>query len=157
MEKGRKLLFMILLVISIIAIVIAALGFCFKCLKNRCFVCTYGLILIPTWLVYMIFGGIGIGLSTVSKDAVESACTDLSDQLDDLSNRLSSNIGDIQGGSDFAASVLGECGDSSIGEVKISVEIYDAIKIDNYMCSDVCPCKDVGNKNDWINSPNPKL
>ena len=69
--------FVVLLIFSLTTMLIGGLGFCFKCIKNRCFAFIYGLILLPTWLAVLIIGFIAVAAATVSKEALETSCTNL--------------------------------------------------------------------------------
>ena len=69
--------FIVLLIFALTTMLIGGLGFCFKCIKNRCFAFIYGLILLPTWLAVLIIGFIAVAAATVSKEALESSCTTL--------------------------------------------------------------------------------
>jgi len=62
---------------SIFVLLVSACGFMLKCIKNRCFVCTYGIILLPIWLVVLIFGFVGLAFAFASKDMINDACFDL--------------------------------------------------------------------------------
>jgi uncharacterized membrane protein YesL len=62
--------FVVLLIFALTTMLIGGLGFCFKCIKNRCFAFIYGLILLPTWLAVIIIGFIAVAAATVSKDAL---------------------------------------------------------------------------------------
>lgn len=77
MEDGRKLVFLFLLMFSLVAILVSACGFCLKCCENRLFVCCYGLILLPTWIVVLLFGGLSLAVATVGKDELEDECNRL--------------------------------------------------------------------------------
>ena len=71
LEEYRKLIFFTLLVFSLTAIFVSALGFCLKCCYNRCFVCCYGFILLPTWIVVLSFGILSFTIATVGQDEIE--------------------------------------------------------------------------------------
>jgi len=71
-EDARKFIFMVLLIFSLVTIVIASLGFCFKWCKNRCFACLYGTLLFPTWIIVIVVGTLSTLASVASTDAIEN-------------------------------------------------------------------------------------
>jgi hypothetical protein len=84
--------FIVLLIFSLTTMLIGGLGFCFKCVKNRCFAFIYGLILLPTWLAVLIIGFIATAAATVSKEALATSCTNLEAQTT-YSSSFNTNIG----------------------------------------------------------------
>jgi len=70
-KDAKNRVFIVLLIFALTTMLIGGLGFCFKCIKNRCFAFLYGLILLPTWLAVIIIGGIAVAAATVSKEALE--------------------------------------------------------------------------------------
>ena len=122
--EAKDRVFMILVIFSLITILIGALGFLFKCIKNRCFTCTYGIILLPTWIVVIVVGLLALAAATLSEDAINSSCLTYSSQS---AQTISS-------------------GDQS---VVISFDIYDALYVDTYMCSTDCPCKAGSHTTSW--------
>ena len=81
LKKGRELLFKVVLTFSIFVLIISALGFVLKCVKNRCFVCTYGVCLLPIWMTVFIFGIIALLVAVASKTVIEDGCKSLSDEF----------------------------------------------------------------------------
>ena len=86
-EDSRKFIFYVLVAFSVITILIALCGCCFKCCKNRCFAITYGIILLPTWIFVVIVGGLAAGLSVSSGEVVETQCGN-------IASRLTVSVGD---------------------------------------------------------------
>ena len=84
--------FIVLLIFSLTTMLIGGLGFCFKCVKNRCFAFIYGLILLPTWLAVLIIGFIATAAATVSKEALATSCTNLEAQTT-YSSSFNTNYG----------------------------------------------------------------
>ena len=41
--------------------------------------------------------------------------------------------------------------------VTISLQIYDLIGVNDYMCASQCPCEDVPEKNQWLNMTESEL
>ena len=80
-DDARKFIFLILLVFSCVTIATSLCGLCFSCcnVKSRCVVASYGAILLPTWLIIVIVGGIAAGASFAAKSTVEDQCQDFSD------------------------------------------------------------------------------
>ena len=72
-DNARKFIFLVLLIFSCVTIATALCGFCFSCcnVRNRCIVVIYGTILLPTWLIVVIVGGISTGASFAAKSTVE--------------------------------------------------------------------------------------
>ena len=73
-KDAKDRVFIVLLIFALSTMLIGGLGFCFKCIKNRCFAFLYGLILLPTWLAVIIIGGIAVAAATLSKDALVESC-----------------------------------------------------------------------------------
>ena len=76
-KDAQDRVFIVLLIFALTTMLIGGLGFCFKCIKNRCFAFLYGLILLPTWLAVIIIGGIAVAAASVSKEALENTCETL--------------------------------------------------------------------------------
>ena len=74
LDDARKMVFLVLLIFSLVTIGIAAMGFCAKCVKNRCFYCFYGFILLPAFLLVVIFGIIGLAAGGAAKNYVDTTC-----------------------------------------------------------------------------------
>ena len=86
-------------------------------IKNKCFLCGYGAFLLPMWIVLLVLGGIGIYASTAGKD-------ELTDQCQDIVNKAG-NVYTIDG---------------EYSDINISLDIYETIQINKYMCTTDCPC-----------------
>lgn len=113
-EDARKFVFLALLVFSLTTIGIASCGFLFKWIENRCFVCVYGIILLPTWIFLVVIGSVAVLASVASTDHIEKQCDVL--KYDGVTLSKDSNI-------------------------KISLDIYESLGVNKYMCSTYCPCK----------------
>lgn len=79
-EEGRKLVFIGLVVFSLVTILVAALGFCTKCCRSWCFNLTYGIILLPVWIVVIAIGAVSLYVSSAAKEKLEEECIKLVDQ-----------------------------------------------------------------------------
>ena len=119
-KDGTDLIFMMLLIFSLVVIGISVLGFFFWCCHNRCFACVYGTILLPVWIIVTIIGGLAVGIANAASDTIEEECLN-------LSSEISQSFEDSQAGADNTV-------------VTITLDVYDAIYINEYMCSSECPC-----------------
>ena len=111
-----------LLIFSLSTLAIAAIGFILCCWDNKCCAVLYGFILLPTWLTLIIIGAIATIIAVASEEALEDGCNDI----------------DIDYNYEQGAY-----------EVKIELEIYNSIKINDKMCSDFCPCKAGAYSSQW--------
>jgi hypothetical protein len=128
-KDGKDLIFMILLIFSLSTIVIGGLGFLFKCVKNRCFACTYGIVLLPTWIVVLVVGLLALAAAVTSEEAIQSTCLTIN--------------------SDYKRQ-YGTAG----SEVTISFDIYSALGMNEYMCrQEHCPCAPGAWSASWNDSP----
>jgi len=127
-EDVRKLIFTILLIFSLVTIVIASLGFCFTWCKHRCFVCMYGIILLPTWIFVLVVGTIATLASVTATENIEEQCLIYADYGTNV--ELDENT-----------------------SIKITLDIYVSLGIDEYMCSRSCPCIEVDTKDQWYSDP----
>ena len=131
-KDAKDRVFIVLLIFALSTLLIGGLGFCFKCIKNRCFAFLYGLILLPTWLAVIIIGGIAVAAATLSKDALVETCERFSN---DYTYTYSTSYG----------------GQSQ--QITYSFDIYESIGINKWMCSNECPCQPTAATNyniiDW--------
>ena len=114
LKDARQLLFLVLLCFALAIIAVAALSFFLRCISNRCYVMTYGCILLPSWIIVVIFGAIATAISIAAEDTIQDECIKA-----------------------LAEAELST--DSST--LTYSLNIYETLKIDEYMCTDFCPCK----------------
>ena len=75
-DDGRKFIFIGLMIFAFITIIVAAMGCCFKWCHNKIFACTYGFILLPTWIMVLTVGAFSTWLSFAAKDKIEEECED---------------------------------------------------------------------------------
>lgn len=122
------MIFTVLLIFSLVTIAIAALGFFFSWCKNRIFVCCYGIILLPTWIFVIVVGAIATLASVAAKDNIESECLKYKDRGLDVTL------------------------DSDTPSIKITLDIYDSLGVDKYMCSSECPCNAVATSGEWTSA-----
>ena len=73
-KDGKKLIFIVLVIFAATTIFISVLGFCFHCVKNRCFAVIYGLILLPTWIVVIFVGSLAVVVSIAAEDEIKKQC-----------------------------------------------------------------------------------
>ena len=69
-DNIRTLIFGILLAFSLLTLIAAACGMLACKIKNRCFTCTYGIILLPIWLVVFIVGAVSVWLANTAPDLI---------------------------------------------------------------------------------------
>lgn len=115
-----------LFVVAALIIALAVLGFCFRCCTHPCYAWIYGITMFPVWLVLFVLGGVAVSVATAGDEDLQKACNDLSAEL--------------------TAQISSGDSDSS---VKLDLDIYSAIKIDEYMCSQYCKCDTVGATLGW--------
>ena len=172
-EDGRKLLFIGLVIFSLLTIIAATMGFCAKCCKNWCFNICFGTLLFPVWVVVTVIGAAALFIAVAAEDRVEDECNKLlektSELIDDrfgdqINAELDAATGDItadlnagSGSSlDFGSGGFGRDSfiqeasvcevNTSLDKITIDLNIYDQIGINEFMCSDDCPCADVATK-----------
>lgn len=121
-SDARKFVFMVLLIFSLVTIGIASCGFCLKCIKNRCFTCMYGIVLLPTWIFLIVVGAVAIMASVASSDAITDQCVTI--------NQNSVTLNE----------------DSNI---VISIDIFESLGVNSYMCSTYCPCAETNAEASW--------
>jgi len=80
-EEGRMFIFVCLLIFSLITLLIGGLGFCFCCTKSRLFACSYGIVLLPTWVFILTVGFTATAFVYVGKDRIEEECQNLADKF----------------------------------------------------------------------------
>ena len=90
----------------------------------------YGFCLLPIMLIFMAVGGALVALLQVSDEQIEEQCPKLVDYameqyFDDSENLLTE-------------------------EEQATLHIYDLTFINTFMCTSVCPCKDVATKDQWL-------
>ena len=110
-----------------IATLIALCGCCCRCLKGGCgsrtCVYLYGTCLLPVMIIFLALGIAMAGFMQVSEE-IDKQCPKIIDYAMELYSQ----------------------GDSSF-EFDEEVQVYDLTYINTFMCTDVCPCKDVPTKN----------
>ena len=121
LDDVRTLMFTILLVFALVVIAIALLGCCLWFCKNKCYQCTYGILLIPTTLIVLGFGAACTAVAVLSSDTIQDEC------IKALESTTQST-------------------ETSGVTISYSLDIYDSIKINDYMCTNFCPCK----PGDWV-------
>jgi len=119
-KDAKNRVFIVLLIFALSTMLIGGLGFCFKCIKNRCFAFLYGLILLPTWLAVLIIGFVAVAAAAMSKTALTDTCNRLAN---DYQYTYSTSYG------------------GSTQEVTYSFDIYESIGINKWMCTTECPCE----------------
>ena len=75
-ETARNTIFIALLIFYLTTMFVSLIGFCTKCCKNKCFYCLYGWLLLPTWIIVFVFGGLCYAFATASDDTIADECKD---------------------------------------------------------------------------------
>jgi hypothetical protein len=127
-KEGKEFIFTLLLVFSLMTIGISLLGCCFKCCKNRFFNVLYGSLLLPTWVIIIVIGTLATFASTAATDELEKQCLSFTDITESYT---------VDGST----------------EIDISLDIYDSLQINEYMCSASCPCDTTDKSNEWLSNP----
>ena len=172
-EDGRKLLFIGLVIFSLLTIVAATMGFCAKCCKSWCFNICFGTLLLPVWIVVTVIGAAALFVAVAAEDRVEEECNKLLEKASDLvdeqfgdqinaeldaSGDIVANLNPGTGsgidsgsfGRDEFINDISPCQPyTSLDKITIDLDIYNQIGINEFMCSDDCPCKDVATKEEW--------
>ena len=93
-EDGRKFIFVSLVIFALFTIAIGLLGFCFCYTDSKIFACTYGLVLLPTWIFVLTCGIVAVAVSFAGKDRIEDECNKISDRLSEINDTSSSTSSD---------------------------------------------------------------
>lgn len=113
-------IFVVLMIFALATMLIGAIGFCFYCVKNRCLAFVYGLILLPTWIAVIVIGAIAVAASALSEKHLTDTCNKIAN---DISYTYSTNTA------------------GTTHEVKYSLDFYESIGINRYMCTNDCICE----------------
>ena len=121
-DDFRKATFYALIIFALVTIGIAACGvvLCMCKISNRCYVIGYGVLLLPMWIILIIVGGVGLYASTASKDELTKQCNEIVDSV----------------GTAYTI-------ENEYNNIEISLDVYETLLMDEYMCSTDCPCVDV--------------
>ena len=119
-KDAKNRVFIVLLIFALSTLLIGGLGFCFKCIKNRCFAFLYGLILLPTWLAVLIIGFVAVAAAAMSETALTDTCNKLAN---DYTYTYSTSY------------------NGSNQEITYSFDIYESIGINKWMCTNECVCE----------------
>ena len=111
-KDARELLFLVLLIFSLMTMFVAGLGLLLRCVKNRCCVVSYACLLFPSFIIVMVFGAICTAVAIAADETIADECVDLSEYTSYSSNTL-----------------------------EYSFDVYATLRINEYMCTDYCPCK----------------
>ena len=71
---GRNFIFFCLVVFALVTILVGMLGFCFCCTKSKLFSCSYGIVLLPTWIFVLTVGIVALAVSFAGKEKIEDEC-----------------------------------------------------------------------------------
>lgn len=124
LDKLANIIFYILCAFSFIALVLGIWGITLIKCTNLCCPVVYGVCLLPTWIITIVFGAVIAWFSNSSPATIQSFCN-LNEDSDSIL---------IEYGRKVVNSYDGEIG-------KLVNEI---------MCSRECPCADLPNKSTWL-------
>lgn len=120
------------------AIVASCLAIFLRCChKRKIYRCCTGILLVPVFLLLIVVGGGAFWLSNASEEQIQDQCTLLAAET--------STTIETDQPSDENAQAAGY----QYPDIKVSLEIYKSILIDEYMCSIDCPCPATGKSTDW--------
>ena len=77
LKDVEQLFFAILLTFTLITILLAMCGCCCKYMVSRRWTCLYSIILFPSWIVLVAFGGVFVAMSVWGRDKIETECEKL--------------------------------------------------------------------------------
>lgn len=139
-ENTRKLVFYGLIIFALVAIIAACMGMVACKIKNRCYTICYGTILLPTWIIIILVGSVAVYASTEGKDKIMEECY-----------KVIQKLNEAQGGSSSSSSSSsGDCNKTYETNIQVNLEVYEAMYINDEMCSENCPCKsNIAKKEDW--------
>lgn len=70
----KRMVFIALLIFAIIIVIASVMGILACKIHNRCYTVFYGILLLPTWIIVLIFGIIAAYASNFSSTVVENTC-----------------------------------------------------------------------------------
>ena len=100
-----------------------------KCIKNRCLACTYGIILLPFWIVLLVVGTIFLFASEGIIEKLVNECVKNGIQVPITDNDDLSVTFKAEGSDGVSVETEGKV------DVTISLGIYDLIGTNQHMCS----------------------
>ena len=161
----RDIVFIVLLLFSLVAIVAAVMGIGSCKIKNRCYTCCYGILLLPTWITVMTMGGISVFLSYAAEDAVQEQCESYVSKFEVGIDGLSDKLNELKDAEDKAKAAgvndnplfADKCAKNYDSDIPLSIEIYDKLLINQEMCSINCPCKPISKRNQWTDMSQEEL
>ena len=167
-----------LLTLSLLATIISLLGVGLYCCKHPCFAVGFGLLLLPSFLLILIFGLVLSGISYGTAVQVDAVCAEIQQGVDnalaegaDAAAAAAANAGSGSDGADADAdgeADADEAADASVmpdlstmtdeqlkayyeqnSDFEVSFDIYRTVKVNEYMCSTICPCQSTTKDSDW--------
>lgn len=137
MDNIRKLVFYGLLLFAIVVVIAAFMGLCVAWCKNRCLTVCYGCILLPTWIFVIVVGAVAVFFSQAGPEKIKDECLKVMAEVD---ARMNSGSSSSSGSIDLGGITGDPCDSAYNSEVEITLDIYEALKVDDNMCSSNCPC-----------------
>ena len=119
-----------------LAILMAICGCCCKCMSggaaSRLCACLYGTCLLPVMIIFLAVGSaLMYFIQGVSEEQIEEQCPKIIDYA------MQEYFADQE--------------DTGLTQEEMdNMHVYDLTLINTFMCTDVCPCKDVPTKNEWL-------
>lgn len=135
----KKMVFFALLIFSFVVLIASVMGILACKIKNRCYTVCYGLLLLPTWIVVLVMGIVASYAAVKSEDAVQSTCSSSLAKIAAAQSKV------------ISGSSIPGC-DGYPSSIEINLDIYEALRIDQNMCSGNCPCVKVSDPNPWVTS-----
>jgi len=132
----------VLLIFGIIVCIAGFMGILACKIKHRCYTVTYGVLMLPTWIVVLAFGIIAAAVTRLSGTALENACADTIRQFNLGVTKINTATG-------TSTSTTGCPGYPT--SFSVDLDVYSSILIETEMCSANCPCTNV-NPNPWTGS-----
>jgi hypothetical protein len=145
-DNVRSVVFKALVVFAVGIILTSFCGMLTFCIKARPFACLYGCCLLPIWIGVIVLGAIAVVSNQVGKDKLMEECNKVIEKLD-AERDASINLPSIPSG------VGDPCDQAYNSDVKVTLDVYEAMMIDKEMCSSNCPCAFTPDAADWTGIP----
>ena len=87
LDSASKLMAIFFYGLSVFIIIVAILGFLFRCCKSCCYAVCYGVVMFPVWLLLFVFGGMAVGIATAGQDDIVKYCNEIADEVSNQSGK----------------------------------------------------------------------
>jgi len=146
-DNVRTAVFICLILFALVAIIASCMGILACKIKNRCFTICYGCLLLPIWIAVIVVGSVAVYVATEGKDKIQDECVKVIQKLDDGINQISSSS---VGTASVPTTGVVTCDEDYNADIKFTLDVYEAMKIGDNMCSENCPClQNVATRNKW--------